>query len=158
MTTRAVDADAPAGLAAHVADYVRLTKPRVISLLLVTSALAMFIAKGGVPSLTLVFWTTVGGYLAAGGSNVINQFIDRDIDARMGRTGGRPIVAGRITPARALTFGIAMGIASAVVLGLAANWLAAGLALLGLLLYVGLYSLWLKRSTIHNIVIGGAAA
>ncbi len=156
MTTRTADAEA-AGIAAHIADYVRLTKPRVISLLLVTSALSMFIAQRGVPSLVLVFWTTVGGYLAAGGSNVINQFIDRDIDGRMGRTDGRPIVAGRITPARALVFGITLGIASAVVLGLAANWLTAALALLGILLYVGLYSLWLKRTTIHNIVIGGAA-
>jgi heme o synthase len=157
MTTRTVESDAVGGLASMVGDYVRLTKPRVISLLLVTSALAMFIAEQGVPSLVLVFWTTVGGYLAAGGANVINQFIDRDIDGRMGRTEGRPIVSGRITPARALTFGIALGAASAVVLGLAANWLAAALALSGLGLYVGLYTLWLKRSTIHNIVIGGAA-
>jgi len=157
MTTRAV----PAGLAgrplAVIGDYVRLTKPRVISLLLFTTAGAMFVAARGVPNGWLVFWTLIGGYLAAGGANAINQYVDRDIDERMSRTTERPVVAGRVTPGRALAFGIALGVASAVVLGTFANWLAAALALLGLALYVGVYTLWLKRTSIHNIVIGGSA-
>ena len=157
MTTRAV----PAGLAgrplAVIGDYVRLTKPRVISLLLFTTAGAMFVAARGVPNGWLVFWTLIGGYLAAGGANAINQYVDRDIDERMSRTTERPVVAGRVTPGRALAFGIALGVASALVLGTFANWLAAALALLGLALYVGVYTLWLKRTSIHNIVIGGSA-
>ena len=157
MTTRAV----PAGLAgrplAVIGDYVRLTKPRVISLLLFTTAGAMFVAARGVPDGWLVCWTLIGGYLAAGGANAINQYVDRDIDERMSRTTERPVVAGRVTPGRALAFGIALGVASALVLGTFANWLAAALALLGLALYVGVYTLWLKRTSIHNIVIGGSA-
>jgi protoheme IX farnesyltransferase len=157
MTTRA----APAALAARplavVADYVRLTKPRIISLLLVTTAGAMFVAAAGVPDGWLLVWTMIGGYLAAGGANAINHYIDRDIDGRMSRTTERPVVAGRVAPARALAFGIALGALSALVLGALANWLAAALALLGLALYVGVYTLWLKRTTVHNIVIGGSA-
>jgi len=157
VTTRAI----PAGLAARplavVGDYVRLTKPRIISLLLVTTAGAMFVAAGGVPEGWLFFWTMVGGYLAAGGANAINHYIDRDIDGRMSRTTERPVVAGRVAPARALAFGIGLGALSALVLGTFANWLAAGLALLGLALYVGVYTLWLKRTSVHNIVIGGSA-
>jgi heme o synthase len=157
VTTGAV----PAGIAARplalVADYVRLTKPRVISLLLVTTAGAMFVAAGGVPGGWLLLWTMVGGYLAAGGANAINHYIDRDIDGRMARTTERPVVAGRVAPRRALVFGIALGVLSALVLGLAANWLAAALAIVGLALYVGVYTLWLKRTSVHNIVIGGSA-
>lgn len=157
MTTGAV----PAGLAARplavVGDYIRLTKPRVISLLLVTTAGAMFVAAGGVPDGWLLVWTMVGGYLAAGGANAINHYIDRDIDGRMSRTTERPVVSGRVVPGRALAFGVALGALSALVLGLAANWLAAGLALIGLALYVGVYTLWLKRTSVHNIVIGGSA-
>ena len=158
MTTRAVPAGArrPAPRRC-VGDYVRLTKPRIISLLLLTTAGAMFVAAGGVPDGWLLLWTMVGGYLAAGGANAINQYVDRDIDERMSRTTERPVVAGRVTPGRALAFGIALGVASAVVLGMFANWLAAALALLGLALYVGVYTLWLKRTSIHNIVIGGSA-
>jgi protoheme IX farnesyltransferase len=157
VTTGAV----PAGLAARplavVGDYIRLTKPRVISLLLVTTAGAMFVAAGGVPDGWLLVWTMVGGYLAAGGANAINHYIDRDIDGRMSRTTERPVVSGRVVPGRALAFGVALGALSALVLGLAANWLAAGLALIGLALYVGVYTLWLKRTSVHNIVIGGSA-
>ena len=157
MTTRAV----PAGLAARplavIGDYVRLTKPRIISLLLFTTAGAMFVADRGVPDGWLLFWTLIGGYLAAGGANAINQYVDRDIDERMSRTTERPVVAGRVSPGRALAFGVALGVASALVLGTFANWLAAALALLGLALYVGVYTLWLKRTSIHNIVIGGSA-
>ena len=157
MTTRAVPAAAAVRPLTVVGDYVRLTKPRIISLLLVTTAGAMFVAAAGVPDGWLLVWTMVGGYLAAGGANAINHYVDRDIDGRMSRTPERPVVAGRVPPARALAFGIALGALSALVLGLAANWLTAGLALLGLVLYVGLYTLWLKRTSVHNIVIGGSA-
>ncbi len=157
MTTGAVPARLAARPLGVVGDYVRLTKPRIISLLLLTTAGAMFVAAGGVPDGWLLLWTMVGGYLAAGGANAINQYVDRDIDERMSRTTERPVVAGRVTPGRALAFGIALGIASALVLGLAANWLAAALALVGLGLYVGVYTLWLKRTSVHNIVIGGSA-
>ena len=118
----------------------------------------MFVAAGGVPDGWLLFWTMVGGYLAAGGANAINHYIDRDIDGRMSRTTGRPVVAGRVAPARALAFGVALG-------ALSAPWCSGpsrtgsrpALALLGLALYVGVYTLWLKRTTVHNIVIGGSA-
>lgn len=157
MTTRVVPAGEAAGLMTLVGDYVRLTKPRVISLLLVTTAAAMFVAAGGMPDGWLLLWTMVGGYLAAGGAGAINHYVDRDIDGYMGRTTGRPVVAGRVPPTRALVFGCALGVLSAVVLGVFANWLAAALGLVGLALYVGLYTLWLKRTTFHNIVIGGSA-
>jgi protoheme IX farnesyltransferase len=157
VTTRALPAALAARPLAVVNDYVRLTKPRIISLLLVTTAGAMFVAAAGVPDGWLLFWTMVGGYLAAGGANAINHYIDRDIDGRMRRTTERPVAAGRVAPGRALAFGVALGALSALVLGLAANWLAAGLALLGLALYVGVYTLWLKRTSVHNIVIGGSA-
>ena len=161
MTTTALGARAPNGAARRarelVADYVRLTKPRVISLLLVTTVCAMLVAERGMPDGWVLLWTTIGGYLAAGGANAINQYVDRDIDARMRRTSSRPVVAGRVSPRSALVFGIALGVLSALLLGALVNWLAAGLAVLGLLLYVFLYTLWLKRTTTHNIVIGGAA-
>jgi heme o synthase len=157
VTTGAVPAAVAARPLGVVGDYVRLTKPRVISLLLVTTAGAMCVAAGGLPGGWLLLWTMVGGYLAAGGANAINHYIDRDIDGRMARTTTRPVVAGRVAPGRALVFGIALGVISALVLGLAANWLAAGLALAGLALYVGVYTLWLKRTSLHNIVIGGSA-
>ncbi len=140
-----------------VRDLITLTKPRIISLLLVTTVCAMFAAQQGVPSGWLILWTVIGGYLSAGGANTINQYVDRDIDAVMGRTDRRPIVTGRISAGAALAFGVGLVIASVLVLGFLATWLAAGLSLVGVLLYVGLYTLWLKRTTIHNIVIGGAA-
>jgi heme o synthase len=157
VTTRALPAALAARPLAVAGDYVRLTKPRIISLLLVTTAGAMFVAASGVPDGWLLFWTMVGGYLAAGGANAINHYVDRDIDGRMRRTTERPVAAGRVAPARALAFGVTLGALSALVLGLAANWLAAGLALLGLAVYVGVYTLWLKRTSVHNIVIGGSA-
>jgi len=157
VTTRALPAGVTAGPFGVIADYVRLTKPRIISLLLFTTGASMFVAARGNPGAWLFFWTMVGGYLAAGGANAINQYIDRDIDERMHRTDDRPVVAGRVTPARALAFGISLGILSALIIGVTSNWLAAALALLGLVLYVGLYTLWLKRTSIHNIVIGGSA-
>lgn len=157
MTTRALPAAVAAGPVGVLADYVRLTKPRIISLLLFTTGAAMFVAARGNPGAWLFAWTMIGGYLAAGGANAINQYIDRDIDERMHRTDDRPVVAGRVTPGRALAFGVSIGALSALVIGLSSNWLAAALALLGLVLYVGLYTLWLKRTSIHNIVIGGSA-
>ncbi len=158
MTTRALSAPGIATRAAGLlADYVRLTKPRVISLLLLTTLLAMVMAERGWPSGQTVVWTMVGGYLAAGGANAINQWFDRDIDARMRRTRTRPIVDGRIGATHALVYAVAISAASVLILGIGVNWLAAGLALLGLLLYVFLYTLWLKRTTTQNIVIGGAA-
>jgi protoheme IX farnesyltransferase len=158
MSTGVVTAPTPRERAgALIGEYVKLTKPRVISLLLVTTAGAMFIAAGGMPDAWLLLWTMVGGYLAAGGANAINHFVDRDIDGHMKRTDSRPVVSGAVTPARALAFGIGLGVLSAVVLGLAANPLTAVLGLAGLGVYVGVYTLWLKRTTIHNIVIGGAA-
>ncbi|MSO44027.1 MAG: protoheme IX farnesyltransferase [Thermoleophilia bacterium] len=152
--TAAAEVTAAPGLAR---DLVTLTKPRIISLLLVTTVCAMFVADRGVPNGWLIVGTIIGGYLSAGGANTINQFVDRDIDAVMDRTGRRPIVAGRISPGWALAYGCGLVVASVLVLGLLTTWLAAGLSLVGVALYVGLYTLWLKRTTIHNIVIGGAA-
>jgi protoheme IX farnesyltransferase len=153
-TAAAEPAAAPPGL---LRDLVTLTKPHIISLLLVTTVCAMFAAEQGVPGGWLILWTVVGGYLSAGGANTINQFVDRDIDAVMDRTDRRPIVAGRISPAAALAYGLGLVLASVLVLGFLTTWLAAALSFVGVLLYVGLYTLWLKRTTIHNIVIGGAA-
>lgn len=153
-TAAAATTEQPRGL---VRDLVTLTKPRIISLLLVTTVCAMFAAEQGVPNGWLIVWTVIGGYLSAGGANTINQFVDRDIDAVMDRTDRRPIVAGRIPPAAALAFGLGLVVASVLILGFLTTWLAAALSFLGVLLYVGLYTLWLKRTTIHNIVIGGAA-
>lgn len=156
-TTRTAVESTPTRSTGLLRDLIALTKPRIISLLLVTALCAMFAAGRGVPSGWLILWTMVGGYLSAGGANAVNQFVDRDIDAVMERTATRPIVAGRISPGAGLTFGLALAVASILVLGFLTTWLAAGLSLVGFLLYVFLYTVWLKRTTIHNIVIGGAA-
>jgi protoheme IX farnesyltransferase len=140
-----------------VSDLVALTKPRIISLLLVTTVLPMFVAGERLPSAALVLWTAVGGYLMAGGANTINMWFDRDIDTVMGRTSLRPIPSGRIRPGWALAYGIALAAAAFAVLYLLVNPLAAWLALAGLLYYVFVYTVWLKRSTPLNIVLGGAA-
>jgi heme o synthase len=140
-----------------------LTKPRIIELLLVTTLPTMLLARRGVPSIALIAVTLVGGALAAGSANTINCYIDRDIDAVMRRTSRRPLVArggGReaaIRPGEALVFGIVLGIAATLMLGLLANWLSAALADAALLFYVFVYTLGLKRRTASNIVIGGAA-
>jgi heme o synthase len=139
-----------------VGDYVALTKPRVISLLLVTTAATMFVADPS-PPVGVLLATLVGGYLAAGGAGAINHYIERDIDARMSRTSRRPLPSGRIEPRNALAFGIVLGLASFVLFALAVNLTAALLALAGLLGYVFVYTLWLKPRTTQNIVIGGAA-
>ena len=139
------------------AAYFALTKPRIIELLLVTTFPAMVVAADGIPNLWLVLATLVGGSLAAGGANTINCYLDRDIDAIMRRTHSRPIPAGLIAPERALVFGIALSVVSFVFLTLTVNLLTASLAVSAIGFYVFIYTLWLKRSTVENIVIGGAA-
>jgi protoheme IX farnesyltransferase len=138
-------------------DYIALTKPRIISLLLLTTVATMIVADPSGPGIATVLWTMLGGYLAAGGAGAINHYIDRDRDARMARTRGRPLVSGRIRPLHGLVFGIALGGAATIQLALTVNALAAALALCGLLGYVFVYTLWLKPLTPENIVIGGAA-
>ncbi len=138
-----------------VADYVELTKPKVQSLLLLTTITTMYVA--GDPSPLLVALTCLGGYLSAGGAGAVNHWFDRDIDARMTRTANRPIPAGRIAPTAALAFGCTLAALSFAELSLTVNVLAASLALSGFLGYVLVYTVWLKRRTPQNIVIGGAA-
>ena len=140
-----------------LAAYFALTKPRIIELLLVTTLPAMVVADGGMPSLWLVLATLIGGSLAAGGANTINCYIDRDIDAIMTRTHRRPIPAGLVSPERALIFGISLSVLSFAFLALTVNLLTAFLAVSAILFYVFVYTVWLKRSTVENIVIGGAA-
>jgi protoheme IX farnesyltransferase len=140
-----------------VNDYVALTKPRVISLLLFTTLAGMFITSAGAPPWYLVLWTMIGGYLMAGGANAVNMAYDADIDNVMGRTSKRPTVSGRIPPRRAFIFGLALALASFAIFLLFVNWLAALLAVLGFLYYTVIYTRWLKRSTWQNIVIGGGA-
>lgn len=137
--------------------YVKLSKPWVIVLLLVTTFAAMLIAQKGLPPLPLVFFTLLGGALSAGGASAINSYIDRDIDGFMSRTKNRPVVTHRIPADNALAYGIAAGVAAFVILALTANLLAAVLSMIGLLYYVFIYTGYLKRSTPHNIVIGGVA-
>jgi len=132
-------------------------KPRVIELLLVTTAPVMVLAARGIPDVWLILGTLAGGALSAGSANAFNMYIDRDIDTLMARTKGRPIVTGEITPAKALTFAFAIGAASLVVLTLVANLLAAALSLAAILFYVFVYTLLLKRRTEQNIVWGGIA-
>jgi protoheme IX farnesyltransferase len=140
-----------------VRDYVSLTKPRIISLLLLTTVATMIVALGEFPPIDTVLWTMLGGYLAAGGAGAINHYLDRERDARMARTQGRPIAAGRIEPLHGLAFGIALGLLATIQLTLTVNALSAELALAGLLGYVVVYTIWLKPLTPQNIVIGGAA-
>jgi protoheme IX farnesyltransferase len=138
-----------------VGDYVELTKPKVQSLLLLTTVATMYVA--GDPSPVLVLLTCLGGSLSAGGAGAINHYVDRDIDAQMARTATRPLPAGRIRPRAALAFGCALAALSVLELWLAVNPLAAALSFSGFLGYVFVYTLWLKRRTPQNIVIGGAA-
>ena len=137
------------------ADFVTLTKPKVQSLLLFTTVTTMYVA--GTPSIDLVLLTCLGGALSAGGAGAVNHYLDRDIDATMSRTSTRPIPSGRISPGAALAFGIGLGVLSMLVLGLFVNPLAAALSASGYLGYVFVYTVWLKRRTAQNIVIGGAA-
>ncbi len=143
-------------------DYITLTKPPIILLLLVTAAGGMFLAQahttaGGLPALSLMALVWIGGALASGGANALNHHYDRDIDGIMQRTRQRPVASNRISPAHALVFGISLNVVAFAILALWVNLLAAGLTLAATLFYVLVYTRWLKRSTPHNIVIGGAA-
>jgi protoheme IX farnesyltransferase len=137
--------------------YVALTKPRIIELLLVTTLPTMVVAKHGLPPVWLMLATLVGGTLAAGGANAINMVVDRDIDRLMNRTKKRPLVTGAMTPTAALVFALILEAAAFVELWLAVNLLSAVLAVSATLFYVFVYTLWLKRRSSQNIVIGGAA-
>jgi protoheme IX farnesyltransferase len=139
----------------RLSDYTELTKPKVQSLLLLTTIATMYVA--GDPSPLLVFYTCLGGYLSAGGAGAVNHWFDRDIDAQMGRTANRPVPSGRVAPRAALAFGCALACLSLIELSIAVNPLAAGLSFSGFLGYVFVYTVWLKRRTPQNIVIGGAA-
>ena len=138
-------------------DYIALTKPRIISLLLVTTVATMLVADPAGPGIATVLWTMLGGYLAAGGAGAINHYLDREADARMARTRRLPLFSGRIEPRHGLIFGIVLGALAFVQLTLTVNLLSAVLAMAGLLGYVFVYTLWLKPLTPQNIVIGGAA-
>lgn len=137
--------------------YLELTKLRIVLLLLFTTVTAMVIAAKGVPELVILIPTLIGGALAPAGAGAINQYIDRDMDAKMTRTARRPIPSGRVTPMNALLFGIALVLLSVLILGVWVNWLTAGLAFAGAIYYVVIYTMMLKRNTSINIVIGGGA-
>jgi len=138
-----------------VADYVALTKPKVQSLLLLTTVATMLVA--GSPSVSLVLLTCLGGYLSAGGAGAVNHWFDRDIDAQMARTATRPIPSGRVAPSAALAFGVVLAVLSLIELSVFVNPTAALLSFSGFLGYVFIYTVWLKRRSPQNIVIGGAA-
>jgi len=148
---------AASGVLAKIGSYVALTKPRIIELLLVSTVPTMIVAERGMPSLWLMFATVFGGTLSAGGANAINMYVDRDIDALMDRTKNRPLVTGAMTPRAALTFAISLEIVAFFFLWGFVNLLSAVLAVSACLFYVFIYTLWLKRTSKSNIVIGGAA-
>lgn len=148
---------ASAVLSGRVNAYVRLTKPRVVELLLVTTVPAMILARRGWPGTGLVLAVVAGGALAAGGANAINCWVERDRDLLMRRTSGRPLPQGEIVPSHALTFGVALNVVAFAVLLATANFAAALLTMLATLFYVFVYTIWLKPRTDQNIVIGGAA-
>src|SRR5437764_5201158 len=150
-------AGAAHGARTKVGAFVALTKPRIIELLLVTTVPTMILAQEGLPRLTLIVATLTGGTLAAGGANAVNMYVDRDIDRLMPRTQHRPLVTGAVTPRGALTFAVLLETAAFVELWLVVNLLSAVLALSATLFYVFVYTLWLKRTSTRNIVIGGAA-
>jgi protoheme IX farnesyltransferase len=145
------------GFSRKLKAYFALTKPRVIELLLVVTVPTMILAQGGIPNLWLVLVTVVGGAMSAGSAGAFNCYIDRDIDRVMKRTKRRPLVTGELTDREALVFSWTLGIASILVLGFFANWFAAALSLLAILLYVVFYTLVLKRRTSQNIIWGGVA-
>jgi protoheme IX farnesyltransferase len=149
--------DSPPTLRERIGAYVALTKPRIIELLLVTTVPAMFLAARGVPRLDLVFWTLVGGSMAAGAANAINCYIDRDIDLLMTRTRRRPLPAHEVSPEDALVFGLVLGVVAFAVMAFTTNLVAALVTLIAMAFYVVVYTMLLKRSTPQNIVLGGAA-
>ncbi len=144
-------------LGSRLGAYVALTKPRIIELLLITTLPTMIVAQRGLPPVWLMAATLLGGALAAGGANAINMYIDRDIDKLMHRTSKRPLVTGAVTPRNALVFAIALEVLAFVELWAWVNLLSAVLAVSATLFYVFVYTLWLKRTSSQNIVIGGAA-
>jgi protoheme IX farnesyltransferase len=157
MSTAVTSVPSEVTLARRAAGFVALTKPRIIELLLVTTLPTMVVAARGLPRWGLMVATLVGGTLAAGGANAINMVVDRDIDAVMRRTRNRPLVTGVVSPTQALVFALALETAAFVELWLAVNALSAVLAVSATLFYVFVYTLWLKRTSRQNIVIGGAA-
>jgi heme o synthase len=144
-------------LRAQIGDYVALTKPRIIELLLVTTVPTMVVAERGMPSVWLMVATVIGGTLAAGGANAINMYVDRDIDKLMKRTQDRPLASGRLEPRNALVFAVTLEVVAFLFLWATVNLLSAVLAVSACLFYVFVYTLWLKRTSKSNIVIGGAA-
>ncbi|MBI3912715.1 MAG: protoheme IX farnesyltransferase [Chloroflexi bacterium] len=140
-----------------ISNYVLLTKPWIVVLLLVTTACAMFVAARGMPPLPILFFTLLGGACAAGGANALNSYIDRAVDKQMARTSQRPLPNGRVTPRAALIFALSLCFASVVVLSVFVNGLSAALAFAGIVYYAGIYTKVLKRASAQNIVIGGAA-
>ena len=140
-----------------LADYLALTKPVIISLLLVTALGGMFLAEQGIPPAELIMWVLIGGALGAGGANALNHYVERDRDKMMVRTRHRPVAAHRIGPRQALLFGIGLNLVAFAVLALGANLLSAFLTAGATLFYVFVYTVWLKPITTQNIVIGGAA-
>ena len=140
-----------------IRDYIALTKPRILSMLLLTALCAMFLAEGGMPELALIALVLGGGALAAGGAHALNHYIERDSDSLMRRTKKRPVASGRVSPQEAMWFGIALNVIAFVLLTVLVNPLAAALTLSATLFYVFVYTIALKRKTPQNIVIGGAA-
>ena len=141
----------------YIKDYTTLTKPKVNLLLVITALSAIFLASDSLPSISVLFAVIVGGTLASGGAGAINHSIDKDIDNTMKRTSKRPVAGERISKSNALLFGIVLNVASFIILTYLTNILAALMAISGTLFYVIIYSIWLKKKTYHNIVIGGAA-
>ena len=138
-------------------DYVRLTKPRSVLLLLVAALAGMVVARPEMPPVHLILETLLAGALAAGGANALNCYLDRDLDRQMRRTTGRPLPSGKLVPGRALLFGLTLSAVSIMIFALGVNWLSAALAACGIFYYVVVYTLWLKRASHWNVVIGGAA-
>jgi len=147
----------PSTVRSKAAAYVALTKPRIIELLLITTVPTMIVAEDGLPSLWLIVATVIGGTLAAGGANAVNMYVDRDIDSIMKRTEGRPLVTGEIEPRNALAFSLSLLALSGAWLAGFVNPLSAFFALAAAAFYIFVYTLWLKRTSRQNIVIGGAA-
>lgn len=138
-------------------DYLALTKPRVMSLLLFSAATGAFLGSGGVPNLYKLIAVLLGGALASGGASALNMWFEADLDRKMGRTKGRPVAQGRVRPRNALIYGLFLNLIAFTILSYYTTILAGILAMIGTLLYIGLYTILLKRSTVQNIVIGGAA-
>ena len=157
MVAGTLTGDVRAPRRARAAAFVALTKPRIVELLLVTTVPSMILAEQGLPPLWLIGATIVGGALAAGGANALNMYVDRDIDRLMHRTRNRPLVTGAVRPVEAVVFAVALTVGSFVWLWAFVNLLSAALAAAAAAFYVFVYSLWLKRTSIRNIVIGGAA-